>query len=780
MITFKDEEQNERIALLRKQELTDAAKRRAQQYGIPFVDLVGMGIDTDALSIIPEETAKKLQVAAFKKLGKDVYVAVNDPTVEGLKSELEKLSDKEFRVGIYITDPQGLEKAWDRYADLTTTAATRSSFLDVSDRALQEITERVKVNADVGTLFKELYQDESNQAVSRLIETIIGGAIATDSSDVHIEPQEKSVHLRLRQDGELQDIVEFDIKTYRRINSRIKILSHLKLTNEAQAQDGRFTIKFKQQKIEIRVSIIPGAYGESIVMRILNPDMISVEMGKLGIEPKLYEILRSEIHKPNGLVITTGPTGSGKTTSLYAFLKEVYDPAIKILTIEDPVEYHLDGITQTQAEPDKGYTFAAGLRGALRQDPDVIMVGEIRDAETAGIAVNASLTGHIVLSTLHTNNAAGAIPRLIDLKVNPKIIPSSLNVAIAQRLVRKLIPECKESYKPDTETEKIIRDILKKAERNGKDLAAYGVSSDQEIILYRPKADCNIGNGTGYKGRIGIFEAILVDSNIETIVAQNPSERDIRLVADKQGILTMQEDGILKALAGVTSLEEVRRVVDIEEYLYDDIISPNPLTNTVNPVPIELVQPPVISSQTTTPSPTPQQPTPPITPSPDKTSSTETPEKLYTSIQNLVSNMNEFMAATKPQEVPDAKQMDEHLQADTTASETLSDHVRDAELIVLVDQLRELELEQEENPSQSAEEKIRRVRELIIDIIKAHPPRPRLSIDADGNVVKSELRLLVKQLLDIENEQKKNPKKGAASDIKKAREEMEKHVGTKK
>lgn len=780
MITFKDEEQNERIAILRRQELTDAAKRRAQQYGIPFVDLVGMGIDTDALSMIPEETAKKLQLAAFKKLGKDIYVAVNDPTAEGLKSELEKLSDKEFRVGIYITDPQGLEKAWDRYADLTTTAATQSSFLDVSDAALQKITERVKVNADVGTLFEELYQDESNQAVSRLIETIIGGAIATDSSDVHIEPQEKSVHLRLRQDGELQDIVEFDMQTYRRINSRIKILSHLKLTNESQAQDGRFTIKFKQQKIEIRVSIIPGAYGESIVMRILNPDMISVEMGKLGIEPKLYEILRSEIHKPNGLVITTGPTGSGKTTSLYAFLKEVYDPAIKILTIEDPVEYHLDGITQTQAEPDKGYTFAAGLRGALRQDPDVIMVGEIRDAETAGIAVNASLTGHIVLSTLHTNNAAGAIPRLIDLKVNPKIIPSSLNVAIAQRLVRKLIPECKESYKPDPETEKIIRDILKKAERNGKDLAAYGVSSDQEIILYRPKSDCTIGNGTGYKGRIGIFEAILVDSNIETIVAQNPSERDIRLVADKQGILTMQEDGILKALAGVTSLEEVRRVVDIEEYLYDDIISPDPLTNTVTTVPVELSQPPAITSPETVAAQSPSRPAPSVVPSINNPPPTETPEKLYESIESLVSNMNEFIATTKPKELSKEKQMDEHLQADTTASETLSDHVRDAELTVLVDQLRELEQEQEENPSESAEEKIRRVRELIIDIIKAHPPRPRLSIDADGNVVKSELRLLVKQLLDIENEQKKNPKKGAASEIKKAREEMEKHVGTKK
>jgi type II secretory ATPase GspE/PulE/Tfp pilus assembly ATPase PilB-like protein len=299
-------------------------------------------------------------------------------------------------------------------------------------------------------------------------------------------------------------------------------------------------------------------------MRLLDPRTIRAKLEDLGIEPKLFQIINNEILKPNGLILVTGPTGSGKTTTLYAFLRRIYSAEIKIITIEDPIEYHLTGITQTQVDPKKGYTFLEGLRSALRQDPDVIMVGEIRDAETAKISVESSLTGHIVFSTLHTNNAAGVIPRLIDLEVNPKILVSALSLAIAQRLVRKLCSSCKKEKTPTEWEENIIRSILRAAKEAGKDLTLYGVNPDQKIKLYEPGtcAECNF---IGYKGRIGIFEAIKSDESIEKIINENPSEREIKKVASKQGILDMKEDGVIKALSGITSLDEVKSVVDLEE-----------------------------------------------------------------------------------------------------------------------------------------------------------------------------------------------------------------------
>lgn len=738
MIRFDDDTQNERIATLRAKEEEDAIKRTSQKMGIPYVDLSGMVIETDALGLIPEAEARSLDLAGFKLVGKDVYVAIGSPDKPGVRERLEDLQQKGYKVGLYVTSRASLEKAWSRYSDLKMTSATRASLVEISGSELEEITARVKGNEGISEMVQEMLQDKSPKMVTSLIATMLGGAIATDSSDVHIEPQEETVQLRLRQDGVLHNVTTFDHKVYSKLNSRVKILSHLKLTQDAQAQDGRFTIEYQGQAIEVRTSIIPGAYGESIVLRILNPDMISVSMDKLGIEPKLFAILKNQIHKPNGLIVTTGPTGSGKTTTLYSFLKEVYNPGIKILTIEDPIEYHLNGITQTQAEKEKGYTFASGLRGALRQDPDVIMVGEIRDSETAEIAVNASLTGHIVFSTLHTNNAAGAIPRLLDLKINPKVLPSSLSVAIAQRLVRKLVPECKEAYKPDEKTERLIRDILKKAEANGKDLAAYGVSADQEIVLYRPKGDCSVGNGTGYKGRIGVFEAILMDEAMEKIITKNPSEREIRHVADRQGILSMQEDGVLKALAGVTSLEEVQKIVDLEEYLYDEKLPTDKnydkgaSLQSVKPVPeIELPKQAAVKS--------------------------------HQADQVLDKEMS-------------GDDLSHALQRKMPSSETLSDHIRDAEIILLLEKLKQLEIQQEEDPTESVESHIRKIRGLIIEVIKNNPPTPRLSIDQDGNVVKNEIGLLLNELLDIEKDQAKNPTKSAAGQIKKTRKKLEGHV----
>jgi type II secretory ATPase GspE/PulE/Tfp pilus assembly ATPase PilB-like protein len=374
---------------------------------------------------------------------------------------------------------------------------------------------------------------------------------------------EDKVELRFRLDGVLRVITYFDFDTYKHINTRIKLISGLKLTIANNPQDGRFSAYIGDVEISFRTSLIPGAYGESIVLRILNPKSIHVQLDELGISAPLYTLFTDQIKKPNGLILLTGPTGSGKTTTLYAFLQKIYSSEVKIITIEDPIEYHLPGITQTQTDHKKGYTFLEGLRSALRQDPDVVMVGEIRDPETAKIAVESALTGHLVFSTLHTNNAQGVIPRLIDLDVNPKILVSALTLSIAQRLVRKLCTDCREQ-RPVTEKERADIDrIWDAAVSEGKDMGIYGVSKDVQT-LWAAKG-CPLCNNTGYKGRIGIYECIKTDENIEKIITQSPSERDIKKIAQQQGLLDMKEDGLVKILQGVTDFAEVESVVDLIE-----------------------------------------------------------------------------------------------------------------------------------------------------------------------------------------------------------------------
>ncbi|HET8574546.1 MAG TPA: GspE/PulE family protein, partial [Candidatus Paceibacterota bacterium] len=309
----------------------------------------------------------------------------------------------------------------------------------------------------------------------------------------------------------------------------------------------------EDREIGVRTSVIPGAYGESVVMRLLDPKMISIPLEELGINKRLFEVINREIEKPNGLILNTGPTGSGKTTSLYAFLNKIYTPEMKIITIENPIEYHLEGIVQTQVDTKRGYTFLEGLRSALRQDPDVIMIGEIRDLETARTAINSALTGHLVISTLHTNNAAGTIPRLVDLGVNPKIISSALTLALAQRLVRKLCEACK------------VEDVQTDPEREVIDRILAGIATDRPKNhgkIWRSKG-CQVCNNTGYTGRVPVIEGILMDKKIEDALQHNPSEREIMLAAKDQNLLTMSQDGVLKILEAVTSMNEVQRVVDL-------------------------------------------------------------------------------------------------------------------------------------------------------------------------------------------------------------------------
>lgn len=558
-INEKDEKKLEEL-YLREEE--DLIKSLSPRYGIPYADLSTVSIETDALKLIPEEEARTLLMAAFKVLGHNLYVGLLSPKKEGVEAKLQELKDKKYVIFPYLVSKVSLDRAWSRYKEVSTSVETKSGILDISKEDLEKMAASLKTVALIKTFAESTLKESKVHKVTKMLEIILGGAVATGASDIHIEPEEKGIRLRFRLDGVLEDVLSFDYSTYNLLCSRLKILSELKLSIKDSAQDGRFSIKLGEDDIEVRVSFVPGGYGESVVLRILNPKAIRVSFDNLGIAPRLLRILEREISRPNGIILTTGPTGSGKTTTLYAFLKKVYTPDVKIITVEDPIEYHLEGITQTQADEKMGYTFLEGLRGALRQDPDIMMVGEIRDAETAKTAINAALTGHLVFSTLHTNNASGAIPRLIDLDVNPKIISSALNVAIAQRLIRKLCENCKKEKSPAADEMKIIEDTLARMKEEGVDA---GVEIPKAPFKIFGTVGCEKCNNTGYKGRIGVFEAILMDEAIESLIIANPSEREIKKAALPQQIPDMAEDGILKVLSGVTTLEELSRVVELTE-----------------------------------------------------------------------------------------------------------------------------------------------------------------------------------------------------------------------
>lgn len=563
-LQFDDEKQQKNLDDLRKQEEEDLVQVLAEaRYGIPPINLMGVIIDNNALRSIPEKEAIALEIAPFKLVGKNIHVAVRSPQPEKLESLNTYFTDHGYEAHFYMASLASLEKAWERYTEISYASESKMGSVSVSGDVLKKIMEGIKNMDDIKNSILEAEKDKTH-TTSHILEIVLAGAIAIGASDVHFEPEEKTVRLRLRLDGVLHEVMELPPFVHKFINSRIKLISGLKITTSAIAQDGRFSIFLDQNEISLRVSIMPGAYGESIVMRILNPKSIRVKLENMGIEAKLFEIFMNEIKKPNGLILLTGPTGSGKTTTLYSFLQRIYSEEIKIITIEDPIEYHLPGISQTQTDDEKGYTFLEGLRSALRQDPDVIMVGEIRDAETAKTAVESALTGHLVFSTLHTNNAAGVIPRLIDLEVNPKTLVSALSLSIAQRLIRKLCNDCKKE-KEVTEREKsIIKNILEEAKNNNKDFSKYEIDVGAPFKLFEA-VGCDKCNKTGYSGQMGIFEAIYNDAEIEKIIPQNPSEREIKKIASHQGTLNMREDGIVKVLKGITSLDEVGSAVDLIE-----------------------------------------------------------------------------------------------------------------------------------------------------------------------------------------------------------------------
>jgi type IV pilus assembly protein PilB len=554
IVAMKDTNVDLHLDELRHREEEELASILSQKYGATYIDLTRVTINSEALRILPEDVARSAEVAAFDLIGKKMSLAQRSPANPAVATLKEELSRKGYTFVDFMVSKSSLEAAWTRYKDLSFAVETKEGVIDISSKELSEIAEKIKTIEDVSASITDVGNLKRAYRISRIVEVVMAGAFAVGASDVHIEPERDDVRIRYRLDGVLADVARLDTDTHNLLLSRVKLLSGLKLNIHDHAQDGRFSVFMRAAEIEIRTSIIPNAYGETVVMRLLDPETISVPFEGLGMEARLKEMIEKKISSPNGMLLNTGPTGSGKTTTLYACMKKISTEEVKIITIEDPIEYHVQGIVQTQVE--KNYTFLQGLRAALRQDPDVIMVGEIRDEEVARTAIDAALTGHFVFSTIHTNNAAGTFPRLADLGVDPKIFGAAINIAMAQRLIRVLCKVCKKQVPLEGKTKEIMDRVVA-------GLRDKSVLPADMTHIYEP-VGCPACNGSGYKGRLGVFEAVVVDEEMDKVLRTMPSEGDIRAIQQKKDLMLMHEDGVVKILNGITSFDELNRVVIVE------------------------------------------------------------------------------------------------------------------------------------------------------------------------------------------------------------------------
>jgi type IV pilus assembly protein PilB len=527
-------------------------KLQAYILGIPFVNLEKEIVPPDVLKIIPEPIARSHNIIAFRKKGQNLEVAMLDPedlrTIEFIKKKTD------LKILPRLTTPESIKNVLRQYQKTLT-----AEFEEIIKKEAGRITP-IK-EEEIVEEKEELKKAAEELPVIKIVDTIIKHAILERASDIHIEPMENEVLIRYRIDGILREVMHLPKEITSGIVARIKVLSNLKLDEHRLPQDGRFKIQTEDYRYSIRVSILPVFNGEKIVMRLLPETARAFTLESLGLRGDALEKIYQNLRKPTGMILVVGPTGSGKTTTLYSMLEILNTPAVNISTIEDPVEYLMPRINQTQVNPKIGLTFASGLRSLVRQDPDIIMVGEIRDNETASLAINAALTGHLVLSTLHTIDAAGSIPRLIDMKAEPFLISSTLNLILAQRLVRRLCKE-KEKYK-------LTRSELKNLEKYcnlervlkilKEEKLAKENQSLEDIIFYRPKPAKECPDG--YKGRIGIFEVLPITESIKELIIKNATSDQIRDQALKEGMKTMVEDGFVKAAQGITSVEEVLRVI---------------------------------------------------------------------------------------------------------------------------------------------------------------------------------------------------------------------------
>jgi len=528
----------------------DLAKLHAYILGVVFVNLEKETIPSDVLKIIPEPIARSHNIVAFRKEGNNLEVAMLDPedlrTIEFIKKKAN------LKILPRLTTVKSIKNVLMQYQK--TLEAEFGDIIKKEAIGIRSIKEKEEQKEDLRKVAEEL-------PVIRIVDTLLKHAVLQRSSDIHIEPTEKEVIVRYRIDGILHDAMVLPKMVSLGIVARIKVLSNLKLDEHRLPQDGRFKIETGEYKYSIRVSVLPTFDGEKIVMRLLPETAKEFNLESLGLKGESLEKVHHNLKKPVGMILITGPTGSGKTTTLYAMMEILNTPGVNISTVEDPIEYRMPRINQTQVNPKIGLTFASGLRSLVRQDPDIIMVGEIRDTETAGLAINASLTGHLVLSTLHTTNAAGAIPRLMDMKAEPFLISSTLSVIIGQRLVRRLFPENEKYFLKTSELKNLSNycDLDKMLKALKEDKIIKAKDTFKNIPFYRPKATKECPEG--YQGRIGIFETLNITETIKELIVKQATTDQIQEQAKKEGMRTMIEDGFIKAVQGITSLEEVLRVI---------------------------------------------------------------------------------------------------------------------------------------------------------------------------------------------------------------------------
>lgn len=530
---------------------------------MPFLEAAPREVSRDILEFIPEETAQKYRMAPFKRDGEVLSVALVNPQDFESLNVLRFLSEKEnLSIDTYLVSDAVFQDIVKHYAG--TDQALKDAILSIKGRDDEDDVSTKKES--LSEKDKELFRDAP---IAKLVEVIIKHALDGKASDVHIEPVEGSYRVRFRVDGVLHSSLVFPVDVGRAVVSRIKILSNLKIDEQRKPQDGRFRTEQGGHIVDLRVSTLPVMEGEKVVMRVLEKTDQMVDFKEMGVWGRAEEILLRKIREPFGIILITGPTGSGKSTTLYSFLKILNQEERNIITLEDPVEYFISGINQSQIKPEIDYTFASGLRSILRQDPNVIMVGEIRDSETAELAIHAALTGHLVLSTLHTNSAMGTIPRLVDMGVESFLLASSLQVVAAQRLVRRICLECKEPMPITPVIENMIRKELESIPRE--EFSKYGLEAAlKKIVVYKGKG-CDFCNDTGYKGRVAMVEVIDVTDEVKNIITDKQgSERELEKVLPHQGMVSMREDGMLKVLAGLTTLMEVERVTEGEEIVEEE------------------------------------------------------------------------------------------------------------------------------------------------------------------------------------------------------------------
>jgi type IV pilus assembly protein PilB len=531
-------------------------KLKAYILGIPFIDLKQTDIEPETLRIIPEPIARKNNIVAFKKTKDELEVAMLDPsdlqTIDFIKKKTN------LKIKPKFTSREGIREVLKKYQK-----SLEAEFGEIIKRESQKtiVPEMKLVEGKKEGEGVDLKKVAEELPIIKIVDTLIKHAILQRASDIHIEPSEKEVIVRYRIDGILHDAMILPKQVHPGIIARIKVLSNLKLDEHRLPQDGRFKIESENQKISFRVSILPTFFGEKIVMRLLIEGGKRFTLENLGFWGENLERIHRAIKKPYGMILATGPTGCGKTTTLYTIMEILNQPGVNICTIEDPIEYQIPRVNQTQVSPKIGFTFASGLRALVRQDPNIIMVGEIRDSETAGLAVNAALTGHLVLSTLHTNTAAGAMPRLMDMGVEPFLIASTINIILAQRLARKLCPESREEHHLNkTELAEMNKDINMEEllEVLKREKIVSPNTKWEDINFYKPKSSKNCPEG--YKNRVGLREVMEVSETIKEMIVKRATSDQIEKQARKEGMLTMLEDGFVKAIQGETSLEEVLRV----------------------------------------------------------------------------------------------------------------------------------------------------------------------------------------------------------------------------